>query len=384
MYPEPDEDPLLEKEDDIDEDELDGLPNHTPLGIELEDEDEEDEDRDADLAEIIAEQKFGDLDEEDEDEDEEKGDKKPKEEKAKEEEKEPEGEKKEEEGEKKEEPKEEDLLQRTVTLKVNGEERQAKVADVIRDAQKVQAADEKFQEAASQSKAALRIVQAIQKDPLDAYLRLRAKRVGVDKAWRELFDNHITPAVEKELEYQSLPDEARNIMERERALKLREEELQERERDAESKAERDRQRKQVDKLVAAARKQKILTNDDGVNRDILMAVAEIHGRAKAQGQDVTPEEAVQLFVDRQRRFSGAHLGSLSAEELKRLHPELGDKVDEADKKERIAQAKEKRRETSTKRKARSRRDREPRKERGYATDYDEAYRRARRADRQAL
>lgn len=228
-----------------------------------------------------------------------------------------EGEEGEDEGEE-EDDEQAELLKKKVRITVNEREDEATVEELVRDAQRARAADEKFQQASAQAKQATKIVEAVKRDPLSVAYNLLAPDIGDEAAYARVLEA-ASQLVGRELEWQQLPEEERKARQRETALERKERELEQRSQSAEEDARKQRGQALASEIMRVAKEHGI----EGELKDPeyfgeLQEIAKIYDTAASLDQKITVAEAVGEYLKREEARLQRKLSGLSKDDLQKL------------------------------------------------------------------
>jgi hypothetical protein len=211
-------------------------------------------------------------------------------------------------------------------LKVLGKEVEEPVEKIIANAQKVAAANEKFQEAATKEKAITGIMQDLLQDPFSAWTKiLGAHGLDQQQARQELI-NFCKRVTIEDLNYHSMSEEERRVHDEKTELERLRRENEELRKTTETRTYEAR-RIQKENEVLSRIVPVVQAAGLDPSSDLTMArVLEKMALLREAGEDPTPEEAVELVLaDRKSRFS-KDLASLPIEELLKIRPDLAEQV----------------------------------------------------------
>ena len=221
---------------------------------------------------------------------------------------------------------EKELLKQVLTKKVDGVEERITVEELLRRAQKAEAADARFREAAQREKDVEGIYDRIKEDGIGVWMYLLQQEVGEDAAYARVF-KACRDVVAKQFEYDQLSEDQKRQARLEQELereKMKGRQLEE-ERKAKEKEQRDIE---LANLCMRAAQKVGLPPRDG---DTLMGIAKIYDEQAARGNKITMLAAAREYKDRLRRSIGSHL---TKEELLAL-PGIQELLSENAAKERI-------------------------------------------------
>lgn len=211
-------------------------------------------------------------------------------------------------------------------LKILGKEVEEPVEKIIANAQKVAAANEKFQEAATKEKAITGIMQDLLQDPFQAWTKiLGAHGLDPQQARQELI-NFCKRVTIEDLNYHSMSEEQRRAHDEKTELERLRRENEELRKTTETRTY-EAQRIQKENEVLSRIVPVVQAAGLDPSSDLTMArVLEKMALLREAGDDPTPQEAVELVLaDRKNRFS-KDLASLPIEELLKVRPDLAEHV----------------------------------------------------------
>lgn len=212
-----------------------------------------------------------------------------------------------------------ELLGQKVKIKVFDDVEEITVREAIKRAQKAEAAERRFQEAADQRKQAFDIVEVAKTDPLKAAYLLNAHEKGDEYAY-QFVKKVCQDFLGKEMEFLSLPPEEQAKRQHEAAMARKEAEIERlrQEKDADSRKLRGQLlARQIVNEVGAAGLEK--------NQDTYLMVARIFDAHEARGQIVPVKQCVQELIHLLDTHSRQRISTLSEEELAKLRSKKGDR-----------------------------------------------------------
>ena len=207
-------------------------------------------------------------------------------------------------------------LSRTVTVKVDGEERTIPLAEAIKNYELSRASHKRFQEAAQKAKsieqkeAELRQFVEALRDP--GTLLRAAKELG-------LTPQQLQEAIAEEAKVTPEQRKRQELAERERAIMERERAYEEQRRREQLSAAAAREQERFSREFNAALEKHELQG----HPDVIAEMARVMETALDAGYQMSADEAADLALDNLRGTTTATLGKMSPKQLRKL---LGDEV----------------------------------------------------------
>jgi hypothetical protein len=251
-----------------------------------------------------------------------------------------------------------------ITQKVLGEEKTTTIGEVLRQAQKAEAADKRLRELSSSAKNQLAVIERTENEPYNVQYQLLISKGLSEQAALEKVLQSAQKIVADRFEYEQLSEHEKKIHDLERQIEQEKLRSQRAREDSERAVLTDKQKKIVNELLSAA-------EEVGLNKDerIINGIARVWDEARdIHGEELTMVEAAKRFkVDEFKRLE-AYAESLSEDEIKQLPKKLREKVQRNGAKERVSRVKQSKRDSTSKAKSQKRHKDDP----GVYKNFDEA------------